>query len=347
LSWPERRTMNKYLLSVCVLTHNRAALLAQCLESISLQANASVEVVVSDNASTDNTREVVRGFQQKMDNLFYYRNDADLGGELNVFAVIGRARGEYVFLLGDDDLLTENALELVGRALLRGSAAGSGRTSRGSIGVVLSSRRIADIVSGRRLPPLEYFPEDRCFTPGAEALLGLFLPAHGLSGIVIRRNLIDLDGARRYLGSLYPQMYIVGRALKNAYGLYLKAPLVTVRLNAGNFWEYTSDFMTGYIIRMIYDLTENEPPRVRRLLISKRIRNAVFSLKTAKERSLKEFLTLVLACFGIREYRHSPVFWFYAFAAALFGNKMLNGLKRAVFLVSGNGRIFRNYLYGK
>jgi glycosyltransferase involved in cell wall biosynthesis len=331
--------VSEFFLSICILTHNRAALLAQCLESVRPQVLPSTEVVVSDNASTDNTPAVVQGFQGKIPNLCYYRNRTDLGCEENVFKVISRARGTYVVLLGDDDLLTGNALQLVRRAL-------SGR-SPDRIGVVLSSRRVSDSKSGRSLPSLEYYKTDRRFSPGGEALLGLFLYAHGLSGIVIRRDLIDLSGARRYLGSFYPQMYLVGRALKTSWGIYIAQPLVTVRINAGNYWEYSSDFMAGHIIRMIHELSQGEPPAVDKALTAKRIRYSIFSLEKAKQSSAAGFLLLLYHYFKIREYRHSFVFWLYAVSMLVLGSRVLRGMKKALYFFCGNRKILVNYLYGE
>ena len=56
--------MNKPLLSICIPTYNRAHYLKECLGSIVAQfddrdVRDNVEVVVSDNASPDNTRELV------------------------------------------------------------------------------------------------------------------------------------------------------------------------------------------------------------------------------------------------------------------------------------------------
>ena len=60
-------------LAICIATLNRGAFIGETLESIIRQATDEVEIVVVDGASTDNTEEVVRGFQQRWPRLNYLR----------------------------------------------------------------------------------------------------------------------------------------------------------------------------------------------------------------------------------------------------------------------------------
>jgi glycosyltransferase involved in cell wall biosynthesis len=98
--------------SVCIPTYNRARCLANCLQSIisnSNQSTADFEVCVSDNCSTDGTREVVRAAQASI-GIKYSRNEANLGVARNFLRVVDMAEGEFVWLIGDDDLLLPHAL---------------------------------------------------------------------------------------------------------------------------------------------------------------------------------------------------------------------------------------------
>src|SRR3989338_7717414 len=81
--------MNKPLLSICIPTYNRAHYLKECLDSIVAQFNDSevrdnVEVVVSDNASLDKTRELAEEYCRKFNNIKYFRNNENIGFDLNV-----------------------------------------------------------------------------------------------------------------------------------------------------------------------------------------------------------------------------------------------------------------------
>jgi glycosyltransferase involved in cell wall biosynthesis len=100
-------------LSVCIPTYNRAVHLRNCLQSIASNRGASAadfEVCVSDNCSTDDTAEVVRRAQQDVP-IRYHRNASNLGIPRNFLNVVRMAEGEFVWLVGDDDLLLPHALQ--------------------------------------------------------------------------------------------------------------------------------------------------------------------------------------------------------------------------------------------
>ena len=99
-------------LSICIPTYNRAAHLANCLNSIILsnsQSDFNFEICVSDNNSNDETEDVVRQAQSKID-IKYHKNSSNLGIPRNFLNVVSMAEGDFVWLIGDDDLLMPNAI---------------------------------------------------------------------------------------------------------------------------------------------------------------------------------------------------------------------------------------------
>ena len=100
-------------LSICIPTYNRADLLISALQSIegNLHAQSSIEVVVSDNGSKDNTQEIVADYSDRILNLRYHRNSENIGPVKNVRNVIQMAAGEFVWLFSDDDIMAEGALD--------------------------------------------------------------------------------------------------------------------------------------------------------------------------------------------------------------------------------------------
>ncbi len=97
-------------LSICIPTYNRAAHLTNCLQSIISINHApqfDFEICVSDNCSTDNTEQVVRDAQQKIA-IKYQKNSTNIGMTKNFLNVVKMADGEFVWLIGDDDLLLPN-----------------------------------------------------------------------------------------------------------------------------------------------------------------------------------------------------------------------------------------------
>lgn len=102
------------LLSICIPTFNREGFLRECLASIQVEGfDAQVEVVVSDNASTDNTLAVLEEFHRRLP-LRWVVQETNIGADRNFDAVVAFARGEYCWLLGSDDVV---AIEAIGKLL--------------------------------------------------------------------------------------------------------------------------------------------------------------------------------------------------------------------------------------
>jgi glycosyltransferase involved in cell wall biosynthesis len=62
-----------------------------------------VEVLVSDNASSDHTAEIVAEAVQRGMAIRYIRNAEDVGADANVAQCFNEAQGQYVMMMGDDD----------------------------------------------------------------------------------------------------------------------------------------------------------------------------------------------------------------------------------------------------
>jgi glycosyltransferase involved in cell wall biosynthesis len=88
--------------TIGIPTYNRAGFLRRAIESALDQTYPDVEVLVSDNASTDETSEVVRSFG---DRVRYHRQSENLGSWPNFIHLTAMASGEYFTWLQDDDLI--------------------------------------------------------------------------------------------------------------------------------------------------------------------------------------------------------------------------------------------------
>jgi hypothetical protein len=102
------------LLSLAIPTFNRAPFLAKLLETLLPQFGQVspdlAELIVSDNCSDDNTPEIVATFQQRGLNIRYIRNEQNIGADGNFLQCLNLATGQYVWVMGDDDLLVQNAI---------------------------------------------------------------------------------------------------------------------------------------------------------------------------------------------------------------------------------------------
>ena len=88
--------------TIGIPTYNRAGYLKRSLQVALDQTEPDVAILVCDNASTDDTAEVVRGFG---DRVRYHRNPTNLGATANFMKVVELAETEYFSWLQDDDLI--------------------------------------------------------------------------------------------------------------------------------------------------------------------------------------------------------------------------------------------------
>jgi glycosyltransferase involved in cell wall biosynthesis len=95
--------------TVCIPTYNRAGLLRTSLQSVLWQSLRDVEVIVSDNASTDDTEEVVRSLRDPR--VVYDRNPENVGLFANLSRCLSLGSGRYRVVLPDDDLMLPGNLE--------------------------------------------------------------------------------------------------------------------------------------------------------------------------------------------------------------------------------------------
>ena len=105
--------MDNTLISVFTPTYNRASLLSRLYDTLILQTYKNFEWIIVDDGSKDNTKEVVNSFvaERKIDIHFVQQENGGKHRAINTG--VSLAKGELFFILDSDDVLPENALELV------------------------------------------------------------------------------------------------------------------------------------------------------------------------------------------------------------------------------------------
>lgn len=110
--------MDDIILSFCIPTYNRVKYLRELIPLLIAELQTvnrmamQVELLISDNASTDGTEEYLRGVSCRGLNVL--RNKINIGGDRNLLACVKRASGEYIWLFGDDEIIEPGG---VGRVL--------------------------------------------------------------------------------------------------------------------------------------------------------------------------------------------------------------------------------------
>jgi glycosyltransferase involved in cell wall biosynthesis len=102
-------------ISVVIPTYNRAHYLPQAIDSVLAQTCAPLEIIVVDDGSTDGTRDLVRGYGDRV--RYIYTHNGGAGRARNIGMC--QSRGDYVAFIDSDDVVYPYMLELESRVLDR------------------------------------------------------------------------------------------------------------------------------------------------------------------------------------------------------------------------------------
>ena len=94
------------LVSIVIYNYNYGRYLSACFDSVINQPYQNIEIIFSDNASTDESWEIAQTYSQKFPNLFFIaRNRQNFGPAANARNCLINIRGKYTIFLGSDDLI--------------------------------------------------------------------------------------------------------------------------------------------------------------------------------------------------------------------------------------------------
>lgn len=111
------------LVSVVIPTFNRAGTIRRAIDSALEQTYSNIEVVISDNASTDGSSEIFDEFESN-ESLRVIRHTRNLGPIANWRAAVEASRGDYVKIVWSDDWMEANTVAALMRPLLADKAVG-------------------------------------------------------------------------------------------------------------------------------------------------------------------------------------------------------------------------------
>ena len=150
-------------LSICIPTFNRAHTLGRLLEALQRELadprlTATIQIVISDNASSDETQSLVNRYIDIGLPIIYFRQPSNLGFGRNLNHVVALAEGEYCWLMGSDDIPTPDSIRTIlgnlvaGPDIIVGNVLTNGRLrqfwSEGSDKVYIAGRPdVADFIS--------------------------------------------------------------------------------------------------------------------------------------------------------------------------------------------------------
>jgi glycosyltransferase involved in cell wall biosynthesis len=207
-------------LSICIATYNRARVIGQTIESIAPQLSDDCELVIADGASPDNTASVVRSYAESNPQIRYVQLPKKGGVDRDYCLCVEAARGEFCWLLSDDDLLTPDAVARVLAQL----------DSHIDLLIANASTHGPDFqetFQERRMP----IREDRTFTPDRLAdfakLAGDYLTFIG--GVVIRRSVWLARDPEPYIGTEFIHVGMIFQAPFSGSIRVLAEPVIRIR----------------------------------------------------------------------------------------------------------------------
>ncbi len=105
---------NTMTFSIIIPTYNRAAFLPKAIESVLSQTYTDWELIIVDDGSTDNTREVVSQYNDGRITYIYQQNSERSAARNNGIA---HAKGDYVCFLDSDNVMLPNRLQLLSETI--------------------------------------------------------------------------------------------------------------------------------------------------------------------------------------------------------------------------------------
>ena len=231
-----------YQLSICIPTYNRATYLKQLLDCILNQLKDieenTVEICVSDNASTDNTQEILQKHRQEHNNITYFRWDKNMGADMNYLKVVEIAHGKYCWFFGSDDLMVDGAIKKMLKEikenhdiyLCNGIQCDINMNEKSRIKIFKNNICTKTFYFNDIKSILIYF---NYFTKGVNT--GLFAY---LSSIVFKKEQWDsIEFDKDFIGTAYAHSYILLSLLKKKISLkYISDFLVLTRGNNDSFF---------------------------------------------------------------------------------------------------------------
>lgn len=304
--------MSGIRLTVGIPTYNRAEDLRVAIDSVLIQVNdkfrGKLEILVSDNASTDSTQEVIREYSKRYPGLVAsHRNPCNLGFSRNVDAVIRQACGDFVLLLGDDDGLEDTALETLWGIL----------EQHADLGVVFLAETPYDAdlraplckASARSdrkggilyRPGLEYVRQTRIFPP--------FL----VSGYVIRREAWIKTVSVDFCETICVHSLTALRILVNDAAYVSFSPSVRYRVEnkGGNRW-YDELYPFTFHLNLLVGcrgIKKNYPARLHRYLHRQAMRAIAYHIMDLKVTGRLLNASLVRSRLKELADRSDPLFW--------------------------------------
>lgn len=245
-------------LSLCIATWNRAAFLGHTLDAIVPQLTPDVELVVVDGGSSDGTADLMARYVARGPGIVYRREQENGGVDRDFDKAVAYARGEYCWLLSDDDIVVPGAVEKVLQSLADGP----------ELLVVNSEIRNKDLSVVLKARQLEIDKDMRYDAAQAEAFFataGSYLSFIG--AVVIRRDRWLARAREPYYGSLFIHVGVIFQSPVLDSVKLMAAPVIRIRYGNAMWTARGYDIWTRMWPSLVWSFEHFSPAARRRVSI--------------------------------------------------------------------------------
>jgi glycosyltransferase involved in cell wall biosynthesis len=310
--------MQDIFLSISIPSFNRGSKLKNLLDRMDalisdLPASDinKVELLVSDNHSSDNTSEVLKEFKAHTRSYTFrnYRNDENIGSDRNFVKSIQRASGIFVWLLSDDDIIENGAVAEIMATLKNNPEVGCG-----FINYFLNDNKTMSAIP---------MANDPLIVPNIESYVEEVMFADSMvSSFIVKKSLLTDKQLKSHMGDGFPFLYWTSAIQLEHSSAIIRKPLITF-LHPGVFEsrtasknrEQTRDFYfeahlgfmkyTSYLKTL---LSSNKlKKKIQRRNLDENFNQIIFHKITSKK---YDFVSISLALpLMIRKFYFNPSFW--------------------------------------
>lgn len=191
-----------------------------------------VGIIVSNNASTDNTYEDVNDFSNNSYcQVKLFSHEHNLGLEKNALFILGQATAPYVMFMGDDDYIQEDYLLSCLKVI----------DSDSQLGCIIGCVEMIDEKGNYIGHGRDYGEPSRKWEPGFRALKENAHKLHQLSGLVLRRECLYDEYVKRDVSNIYPFTFWGGYCMQRYNTVQITDYPISVTHTQKKDWAYGKD----------------------------------------------------------------------------------------------------------
>lgn len=304
--------MSKVLLSFCIPTYNRPERISNLIEQIISFESKEIEIVIGDdNPLSNRTQDVLKKFTDSR--IKYFRNKTNLGMDGNLIKIIYKASGEFIFIVMDDDDIEMKTIPWILKMIKKNK------------NITQFCGALGDLRAGKNR--CYYIYEDKFLSRGFESLNELLFYNHHGSGVVLRKNALDLKKAIKNMKNLYIYQNFIAQAM--IAGDTLCTSKIFAYIGKEKFWSQQTPLFKGkgygdplsllliikFRIQTILDISDG---KIRDFFLNKQKRRVCLNLyrlyylyrkNTSIFKTIQAFLTGIVIIISMKEISRSFKFW--------------------------------------